>query len=338
MFERRALAVVGTMSALVLVGCGSSGSPGGGTEPSGSSGTCTIYDSGNDARIVVTSGGQSECSTLAASLSSGGSFWTAQPQDTSDPLSMVCVMEDNGNVAEVIDGGGQYIGQSVCSGFETSGWTEDTQAESQIREQEQQAANAQASAAAAAARSQATQQQDSQDRQTAEADLSTLQSDASLSSGSTLQDDLSSFAGDLSSATSDLATTRSDAAQSNSYCGASDDAEGDAEDVEGDAEDVGGDVQDLQADISTVQTDIAALKGDLATLTKAQLADPTGARETIKQAQANITSAISTANGYIGTVNQDVLAAYAVANGISTGDCSGSAQSTPSPIPLMQAG
>lgn len=63
---------------------------------------------------------------------------------------MVCVMEDNGNVAEVIDGGGQYIGQSVCSGFEASGCTEDTQAESQIREQERQAANAQASAAAAA--------------------------------------------------------------------------------------------------------------------------------------------------------------------------------------------
>jgi hypothetical protein len=70
--------------------------------------------------------------------------------------------------------------------LEASGWTEDTQAESQIREQGQQAANAQASAAAATAQSQATQQQDSQDQQTAEAGLSTLQSDASLSSDSTL--------------------------------------------------------------------------------------------------------------------------------------------------------
>jgi hypothetical protein len=336
MIERRAISVLGIISTLILTGCGSLGSPvGGASSPSGSTGNCIVYDSGNDARIVVTSGGQSECSTLTASLSAGGSFWTDLSQPTSDALSMVCVMDDNGNVAEVIDGGGQYIGQSLCSSFESSGWTEDTQQESQIQQQEQQAANAQASASTSAAQSQAIQQRDSQDQQATESGLSTLLTDASLSSGSSLQGDLSNFAGDLSSAASDLATTKSDAAQSNSYCGASEDAQGDAEDVGGDAEDVGGDVQDIQANISTVRNDIGTLQGDLTALSNDGLPSLTGAQTAIKQAQANIASAISTANDYISTVNQDVSAAYAAANAISTGSCSSSAQGAPSPIPLM---
>lgn len=136
-------------------------SPGGGQQPAAAntgSGQCEIYDSGYDARIVVLSGGQGECQTLASSLSSGGDFWTFQPQNATDQLSMVCVMDNSGDQAEVIDGGGQIIGHDVCSGMLSSGWTEDTSAEGQIQQQELQAQQAQASASASAAASQAQAQ------------------------------------------------------------------------------------------------------------------------------------------------------------------------------------
>jgi hypothetical protein len=56
------------------------------TRPVAEARSCAVYDSGHDVRIMVTSARRSECSALAASLSRGGDFWTAQPQATSDPL------------------------------------------------------------------------------------------------------------------------------------------------------------------------------------------------------------------------------------------------------------
>ena len=289
------------------------------TRPVAGSGSCVIYDSGQDARILVISGGQPECSALARSLSGSGDFWTVQPQATSDPLSMVCVMDSGGNVAEVIDGGGQVIGQEVCSSFVSAGWTEDTAAEAQARQQEQQQAAAQASASASASQAQARQQQRAQDQQTARTDLSTLEQDAG-SSGN-LPGDLSNFASDIGSARSDLATEKQDAA-------------GDAQSVDGDLQSMQGDVQSITPDITTVRQDIAALNDDLQTLAGDGLPAPPGAAAAITAARASLSTAIAAANGYIDQGNAIDAQAYALANGMATGSCSGDGPGSPAaPIP-----
>jgi hypothetical protein len=293
---------------------------------------CAIYDSGHDVRIFVTSTRRSECSALAASLSRGGDFWTAQPQETSDPLSMVCVMHGKGTVAEVIDGGGQIIGQEACSDFVSSGWTEDTTAEQRARRQEQQQADAQASASASASQAQAQQEQRDQDQQAAQSDLSTLQQDASYTG--VLSGDLSSFASDIQTARSDLATEKQDSAGDNSYCSAVESVAGDAESVNGDLESVQGDVESTSPDISAVRQDITSLTGDSRALASDGLPPLPGAAGAIDTARANLTRAITTANSYIDQINTIDAQAYSLADSMATGSCEGDGPGSPtSPIP-----
>jgi hypothetical protein len=327
-------------AALCLTACGGTAATptadASGGEQSQSS--CTIYDSGFDARLTITSGSpQGECSLLAKDFSSGGSFWTSQSQAPSEPpLGMVCIMQDGGNTAEVADDGGQIVGQQVCSDLLSSGWTEDSQAEQQASQEAAGQASAAASASQAANAAAAQQQQTGQDRQNAKSDLSTLQQDSSLASSSTLDGDLASFASDVQTANSDLGTEKQDATASNSYCSTTDTVAGDAESVDGDLQSVGGDVESLSPDLSTVRQDISTLKGDLQRVSADGLPALAGASAAIVTARTNLRQAITQANGYITQVNAIDAEAYSIADNLATGSCSGDGPGSPtSPIPAI---
>jgi hypothetical protein len=78
---------------------GGSAASGGGNGGQSSSPSCTLYDSGHDARVVVLEGGQPECTTLASSLSTGGDFWTSQYVTPQDQLVMLCVFDKGSDQA-----------------------------------------------------------------------------------------------------------------------------------------------------------------------------------------------------------------------------------------------
>jgi hypothetical protein len=176
--------------------------------------TCTIYESGNDARVMVAAAEPAaECATLARDLSSGGSFWTQQYQPPSEsPLSMVCIMSYRATYeAEVDDDGGRFDGQQVCSAFTVGGWTEDTAAEQERSAAVQASAASSSAAVASASAAQAQQDQLSEDQQNATSALANLKQDSDFTS------DLSSVAADVRSGDEDLASTRADAAQGPGY-------------------------------------------------------------------------------------------------------------------------
>jgi hypothetical protein len=321
---------------LALAACGSTA----GSSPASSTtsaapaaapaGSCSIYDSGHDAQILVTSGGQAECDTLAQSLSTGGDFWTSQQQNTTDALSMVCVMDNAGNVAEVIDGGGQIIGQSICASMRANGWTEDTAAEQQANQAAAsaaaQASQAQASASAADAQASANASAE----QTAQSDLSTVQ-------GVSFASDLSSISGDVTTTNNDLATTRSDAAQGpgDQCVNASSTVYNDAAStVYNDQQSaLYNDAGTLSTDIGNARTAITSLSNDLSGLSSAGLPAPAGASAAITAARQAIGEAIGQANGGIAQINADVVTAYQVANSIATGACAGQGPGNP-PSPI----
>jgi hypothetical protein len=154
-------------------------------------------------------------------------------------------------------------------------------------------------------------------------DLATLQQDASLASSGNLGSDLSSFASDIQRADSDLATEEQDAAGSNSYCRVTDTITGNEKSVRGDFRSVQGDVKALTPDLASVRRDIATVEGDMRTLSDKRLPAPSGAdpQAAIATAGANISQAITQANGYIDQVNADYAQAYSFAYGQAGSSC-----------------
>jgi hypothetical protein len=159
----------------------------------------------------------------------------------------------------------------------------------------------------------------------AQIDVAALQQDASLASLSNFGTDLSSFASDIQRADSDLATEQQDVAGGNSYCRLSDMVAGNAQSVHGDFKAVQGDVKAMTPDLSTVWRDIAAVQGDMRTLSDRGLPAPSGAdpMAAIATARANISQAITQANGYIDHMNADYAQAYSFAYGQAKGSCLG---------------
>lgn len=305
--------------------------------PATSSGsdTCTIYESGNDARVTVAAAEPAaECATLARDLSAGGSFWTQQYQPPSEPpLTMVCIMSYRGSYqAETDDDGGRFDGQQVCSAFTVGGWTEDTAAEQQRSAAAEASAASSSAAAASAAAAQAQQDQLSGDQQSATSALGSLKQDSDFTS------DLSSLAADVKNSDADLASTRADAAQGpgDNCVNASSTVYNDAAStVFNDAQSsVYNDLQTIAGTITTVRTDIEHLQSALQQLSTDGLAAPVDSSAALSGARAAIAAAISTANTAADHANTDVSAAYAVANGLAVGSCAGMGPGSP-PAPLQ---
>jgi trimeric autotransporter adhesin len=181
----------------------------GGTDPAASDNgqSSSIFERGADVRVTVTAAVPTrECSTLARDLSGSGDFWTTQyeaPQDP--PLSMVCIMTNRGYSAEVDDDGGQFRGQSVCSGFVQAGWTEDQAAEQQRSALAASAAASASSASASAAASAARQQQLSQEVTALASAYGAVGQDASA-----VQSDQSAVADDVATTNDDVKTAYTD--------------------------------------------------------------------------------------------------------------------------------
>jgi hypothetical protein len=156
-------------------------------------------------------------------------------------------------------------------------------------------------------------------------DVAALQQDASLASLSNLGTDLSGFASDIQRADYDLATEEQDVAGSNSYCRVTDTVAGNAQAVHGVFKSVQGDVKAMTPDLATVGRDIATVEGDMQTLSDKRLPAPSGAdpMAAIATARADISHAITQANGYIDHMNADYAQAYSFAYGQAKDSCLG---------------
>ena len=231
--------------------------------------TCTIYAQQHDARIAVSPGDQAKCDELIKDLAGGGAFWSYTPnRQAVGDLQQACDMTSpNGTYeAVVLDDSGGFIGQDVCSGMASSGWTTSPTPgplAQQISQQQADLASASASASAAAAQaSQAAGVQAALQR-----DVATLASDTTTLDGDT------TLAGDIKTMRSGLATEQSDAGavpeascEDGSRGADAAQVDADASQVDADASQVASDVQALQdnpvgGDISSVQSDLSQLSG-----------------------------------------------------------------------------
>jgi hypothetical protein len=245
-------------------------------------------------------------------------------------MQATCDLTDGNQEFYVEDAGGEFDGDSLCSGEEQNGWTPESSPGplAVLADQQEQA---QASASAAASQSSANAAAEQQ----AQGNLATVKA-ISLTS------DLNELASSTTQTNTDLATTKSDAAAGpNGPGGNCSNLEGTVDsDVEGtiDADMEGSTESDLEAnlmpDIASARSDVKALQSDLSGLSSAGLPAPSGASAAITAAQNVISSAVSAANGDIAQVDADVTAAYQVADGIATGTCDGPGN-PPSLIPAI---
>lgn len=310
--------------------------------PPTSAQSCAIYERGNDARIAVTAATiGNECTTLATDLSAGGQFWTSQYQQPQEPpLSLVCIMTNGGYTAQVDDDGGQVDGQTVCSGFVQSGWTENLAAEDAQRV----AASASASASAAA---QQTQQQINQNAAALGHAYGVISADES-----SLKADLTALAGDLASASRDVQTAYTDERtvlsdaqtasnnQDGTTCGDASSVAADASGVASDAGGLDGDVQGLGNDLGTMRTDTTNLEAAVAVVQQeipgfnggASLPSPGEVQLAVSAAGALTAKVVSDTNADIDQMNADVTAAYQHAATASAANNCGAASTPPSPL------
>jgi hypothetical protein len=271
--------------------------------------TCTVYAQQHDARITVAgSDGNSECDKLITDLSSSGTFYSYQATVPSgDGWSQVCDVFSGSYEAVVYDDGGQYIGQGICAGFASSGWTQQQALgplAQQIADQLHQQQQAQASASAA-------QQHDQQvsDAQSALAkDVPALVQDtSSLETDHSLADAIQSMKNDLGTEQTEWQTEQN--ASCSSY-----EIGTDAATVGTDAATVGTDLATLQTDvtglqdngISSVKTDLSSVQGDLSTLQGLganPLTDSSKAVAAGNKALTDSANAISWANGQGDQIN-----------------------------------
>ena len=171
------------------------------------------------------------------------------------------------------------------------------------------------------------QQANAQAEQGAQNDLSTLQQDASFSS------DLSALSSDVQSAGSDLGTLKSDAAQgAGSYCTNVFTVADDAMTVDDDLYTLSDDLSTFTSDLATARQAITTVNTDIANLQASGLPAPAGAAADITAARQAIQSAITAANGDISQADTYDRSAFAIADGMATGSCSGDGPGSPSAL------
>ena len=288
--------------ALTLAGCGSaagSSAANNTQQPSAAASTCTIYAQQHDAQIVVAPGDQAECNELIKDLAGGDAFWSYSPNGQSvGNLQQACdvTSSDGTYEAVVLDDPGGTIGQDVCSGFTSYGWTVSQTPgplAQQIAQQGAQQQQAQASASAAAS----TQQQIASLQSSLQSDVSTLAQDAaSLDSDKTLAGDIQTMKTDLGTEQTDYATVQSDTCSS-----AGGSRETDAAGVDTDSAGVDTDLAGVQTDISGLQNnsvtrDISTVQSDvsqLQSLGASPATDPTAALAAGNKALKDMNAAIS---------------------------------------------
>jgi hypothetical protein len=280
--------------------------------PAGST-SCTIGQAGNDVQVTLTAAdAASACGSLAQLLArSSGGFW--QDENPNVALDLVCVMTKDGTSATVMDGGGEILGHSLCSGFEANGWTEDTATEQRLRQA------AQASQAAASAQAQRAAQVDAAQRAFT-FDLTTLRSDADFSSV------LGSVQGDVKQTARDFAQEKSDAAQ-----GGGDQCTNASSTVYNDAastiyndeqSSLLNDANQVSIAVAAIRKDEQTIGGDLQALDSLGASAPSDPSSAEAAANQVASQAISQTNAAIDTVAGYVATAYQVADGMATGACS----------------
>jgi len=118
--------VAALAAVLLLTGCGgglATGAPAAGV-------ICTFGARGADVQVQITN--QSSCAADESALASDGQNWypitalsapgTAGSAD-GETLSVICTLAKGGSTITVMDAGGAYYGNSVCSAEEQDGWT-----------------------------------------------------------------------------------------------------------------------------------------------------------------------------------------------------------------------
>jgi hypothetical protein len=186
-------AIAAAAVAASLAGChvpfvskAGSGAGSGSSSVPASLNTCTIYAQHYNAEVIVTPGRTSECDTLITNLTGSGMVWAGPPNTGSmGDLTEQCDLTSTDGTYEavVMDESGASVGHATCNGFETAGWTANTQAGPLARfvaAHQQALLQQQATVAASAGQAQqvtSAQQALATDLTTLQsADLSTLQS------------------------------------------------------------------------------------------------------------------------------------------------------------------
>jgi hypothetical protein len=234
-------------------------------------------------------------------------------------------MTRDGVSATVLDSGGEFLGQGLCSSFQSGGWSEDVSAESSINASRQAAADASAASASTAAKVAA-------DGQSAADALSALQQDTG-----SLSNDADALGGDVSATNSDLHAEQSDAAQ-----GPGDECVNASTTVYNDAATtiyndeqttLANDLQSAGRDIASTRSDVGALQAADEALSAEGLTAPNGASAAINAARKAVTQLISDGSTDIDAVAADVSQAYRIADGMATGACADSTVPGSPPAP-----
>jgi hypothetical protein len=323
-----------TVLAVTVAGCGAAArpsavqSPAAQAAPSSGTGldTATIYAQDHDAQIVISPGDQGETDLLIKDLASGGTFWSYTPNGQSvSSLQQACDLTSPNGAYEmvVLDDPGGFIGQDVCTGAASYGWTASKTPgplAQQIAQEQAQAAQASATASAASAQAQNV----SQAQQSLASDVSTLQSDSS-----SLNND-NSLAGDVKSMQTDYATEQAD--YRTEQADTCDSMGGDAGTVGGDAGTVGGDLGSLNGDVQTLQsggiqsvkTDISNIQKDLSTLQGLGAPPGTDSSAAVvagNQALKSAANAISWANQQGNSINSQAQQLASTAQAYASSHC-----------------
>jgi hypothetical protein len=200
----------------------------------------------------------------------------------------------------------------VCSGFLTSGWTEDTDVENQAASAASAAASAQASASASASAA----QQLAQDVNTAHSLISAIATDISK-----LTTDRSGMDSDLRGEAKDLASLKSDAA------GGQGDNCYNVQTVAYDA------AQNVGYDMNALRQDASNLQAIVQTINSEGGSAPTDTAASLSAASTAASEAATAANSDIDQANALATTAYATARNLATGNCADSGPGTYTPVP-----
>jgi hypothetical protein len=285
--------------------------------------TCTIYAQQHDTEVIVTPGRASECDALITNLTGGGLVWSATPNGASvNSLTQQCDLMSSGGAYEavVMDESAATVGQSTCSGFETAGWTANTQpgplaryvsAHQQALQQQQVTASASAGQAQQATSAQAG----------LALDISALQRASSALAGAT------TLTGGVNRMKRDYTQEQTDyqLEQHDSCPVAAGDAQTVSQDygtVTGDLNTLTGDIENLQVgDIQNVQSAVSSVNSDLAALHGLGITPVVNSGPAVaagNQALANAWNAIAAAQGQGKTINAEAQALAATAQSWAT--------------------
>jgi hypothetical protein len=271
------------------------------------------YLSGTYQQAQIAGQAPSEQVSSSTGSLSGTLNGTAITLDINGPQDLYGTLS-GGQLSLNVPQSGGSIQTATCGQSSVDDWNKAVSALNGQAASDNQAAN-QAQASASQAQAQAAQES------SAQGDVSMLRQDTSLSG------DVSQIAGDVKSTDGDVAQTRADAANGNgdNCTNASSTVYNDAastvyNDVLSTAYN---DVLRAGDDISTLRKDISTVQGDQSALANAGLPGTPGADAAVSAAQAAISSAIYTVNGYVDHLNGDLSTSYAVADAVGTGACAG---------------